>query len=527
MKVPSVFRQNHRRRINPHRERAMLKRSSSIHTLVAFFAFLVPTFLWAQDQTISIKAHWDQVIRISKTTPSIFIGSGPAIWRGAAAHDPIFQSVHDFGGDDVRLSGGGYLYPHYGVAELEPPTATQTFWDFSKIDEVNEDALQALAGHRIVMNFTTIPEWMFKHAKPFHYPQDAEKLCWTCNPGTELRDPTYGEVADYFARVVSWNVKGGFTDELGKWHASGHHFKVDYWEVFNEPALEHGLSPEVYTGLYDAIVEAIHKVSPQTKFVGMSDNYAAAHPDFFMYFLNPRNHKPGVPLDMISYHFYAVPAPDETPEVNQFTYFAQADHFFETVGYVEAIRKHFSPRTGTMLNEVGTMLPADWDQDKPGYVYKPAPAVYWNLSAATFAYLYAGLAVRGIDVVNESGIPCGPDTWPSIAMHNWDTGQPNARFWVVKLIHDNFRPGDKIVDVENPSGAVLMQGYVTAGGERKVLIVNKRDHEIRLTLAGAQGGKLEVVDQHTASNPPSSSVIDGDNFELGGYAVAVVSLPKQ
>jgi hypothetical protein len=148
------------------------------------------------------------------------------------------------------------------------------------------------------------------------------------------------------------------------------------------------------------------------------------------------------------------------------------------------------------------------------------------LSAAVFAYLYAGLAVRGIDVVNESGIPCGPDTWPSIAMHNWDTGQPNARFWVVKLIHDNLGPGDKIIDLENPSEAVLMQGYVTRGGERKVLIVNKRDHAIKMNLAGAQGGKLEVVDQRTASNPPSTRTIEGEVFELGGYAVAVVTLPR-
>ena len=373
----------------------MCNRKSFILALVAYTMFSALPALRAQDQVMEIKANWHQVIRVSKTVPSIFIGTGPAIWRGAPAHDAIFQSVKDLGADDVRLSGGGYLYPHYGVAELEPPTATQTFWDFSKIDEVNEDALQALAGHPIVMNYTTIPEWMFKHAKPFHYPKDPEKLCWTCDSGTELRDPTYREVADYFARVVSWNVKGGFTDELGKWHASGHHFKFDYWEVFNEPALEHGLTPQVYTGLYDAVVEAIHKVSPQTKFVGMSDNYAAAHPEFFIYFLNPRNHKPGIPLDMISYHFYAVPAPDETPEVNQFSYFSQADHFFETVGYVEAIRRHLSPRTGTMLNEVGTMLPSDWDEDKPGYVYKPAPAVYWNLSAAHLCLSLCGARGAG------------------------------------------------------------------------------------------------------------------------------------
>ena len=79
---------------------------------------------------------------------------------------------------------------------------------------------------------------------------------------------------------------------------------------------------------------------------------------------------------------------------------------------------------------------------------------------------------------------------------------------MLKLIHDNFAPGDKIVDVENPSGAVLMQAYVTRGRRAKMLIVNKRDHEIRMRLAGARGGNLEVVDQTTASNPPASAQVD-------------------
>jgi hypothetical protein len=341
-----------------------------------------------------------------------------------------------------------------------------------------------------------------------------------------LRDSTYREVADYFARVVSWHVKGGFTDELGKWHASGHHYKIDYWEVLNEPDNEHGFSPQVYTGIYDAVVEAIHKVSPETKFVGMSDSYAGGHPDFFMYFLNPRNHKPGIPLDMISYHFYAVPGFDESPDVQQFTDFYQADRFLEIVGYIEAIRKLYSPWTGTMVNEVGTMLPEDSEQTKPDYVSKPIRPSYWNLSGATFAYVYAGLAARGIPAANASGIDAGPGMWPSIAMTDWQTGQPNARFWVLKLIHDNFRPGDKIVEAESSSGFVMTQGYVTNCGERKLLIVNKRDREFTLTLPEAQGGKLEVVDQTTGSNPPASSKIESQSIKLGGLGVAVVTLPK-
>jgi len=504
----------------------MRQRSISTYLLAGIVIFTAFHALFAQEQAVEVKAHWDQVVRISNTTPSIMLGTGPGLWRGSPTHDVLFQSIKDLGADDVRYGGGGYVYPHYGVAELKPPTATTTSWDFTYLDPAIEDTLNALNGHPWVLNFTTIPAWMFRQTEPVHYPEDPTKTCWECNRGKELLDPTGREVADYYSRVVSWYVKGGFTDELGKWHASGHHYKIDYWEVFNEPDLEHGFGAEGYTKLYDVVVEAIHKVSPNTKFVGISDSYAGGHPDFFVYFLNPKHHKPGIPLDMISYHFYAVPGADESPEIQTFTYFYQADRFLEIVGYIEAIRKDFTPKTGTMINEMGTMMPEDWDQGKPGYVFKPIRQSYWNLSAATFAYVYAGLASRGIAAVNESADPSAPGMWPSITLHDWNTGQPNARFWALKLIHDNFHPGDKIVNAESSLGTVMTQGYVTRGGERKLLIVNKRDKPISLTLAGAQGGRLEVVDQVTAFNPPASSKIDGPSIKLGGLAVAVVTLPR-
>ena len=494
----------------------MRRRAIVILPLASLCIFAAFTTLCAQDQPVELKVHWDQVVRVSKTEASIMVGTGPGLWRGAPTHDVILQSIKDLGADDVRFCGGGYVLPHYGVMELAPPTATSTSWDFSYADPMVEDIMNAVKGHPMVLNFTSIPEWMFQQTESVHYPTDPTKNCWECSNGKVLRDPTYREVGAYFARVVSWYVKGGFTDELGKWHQSGHHYKIDYWEILNEPDNEHGFSPQVYTGIYDAVVEAVHKVSPQTKFVGMSDSYAGGHPDFFTYFLNPRTHKPGTPLDMISYHFYAVPGREESPEIQPITYFYQADRFLEIVGYVEAIRKTFTPKTGTMINEMGTMLPEDWDQDKPGYVVKPIRQSYWNLSAATFAYVYAGLAARGIDVVNESGVPSQPGMWPSIALQDWNTGQANARFWALKLVHENFGPGDKIVNAESSIGTVMVQGYVTRGGERKLLIVNKRDNEITLKLPEAQGGKLEVVDQTTAFNPPASSKIEGQSIKLGG-----------
>ena len=102
------------------------------------------------------------------------------------------------------------------------------------------------------------------------------------------------------------------------------------------------------------------------KFVGMSLAYPAKQPKFFEYFLNPKNHQPGIPLDMISYHFYAQPTGDQPIEAHQYTIFEQADKFIETVRFIESIRKRLSPKTGTMINEIGSILPDDINQGKKG-----------------------------------------------------------------------------------------------------------------------------------------------------------------
>jgi hypothetical protein len=188
----------------------------------------------AEEPPVKVDVHWDKVIRVSKTVPTILYIGTPLTKRGAPLHDPMLKAIKDLGADDVRYAPCN-LYPRLSIAELEPPTQTSTSWDFSLIDPYTEDAMQAINGHSVELTLSTIPEWMFKTPKPVAYPADPEKLFYDYEQGTELRDPTCREVADYYARVVSWYANGGFTDELGKWHSSGHHYKVDYWGVLNEP----------------------------------------------------------------------------------------------------------------------------------------------------------------------------------------------------------------------------------------------------------------------------------------------------
>jgi hypothetical protein len=479
----------------------------------------------AQEQPIKATPHWDKVIHTSQTTPTLQVVVNPPLQRGTPVHDNAFKALHDLGADYVRYVPW-LPYPKLGVAELEPPKEGKTSWDFTPIDPMTIDFLEATKGHSVILNFSTIPQWMYISDKPVVYPADPAQVIWTYEQGTELRDPSMKEVADYFARLASWYTQGGFTDEFGKRHESGYHYSIPYWEVLNEVDFEHHISPETYTKLYDEVVLAMKKVQPDMKFVGMA-LAIPIEPHYFEYFLDHRNHKPGVPLDFISYHFYAVPSIDETPEVEQFTYFAQAEGFLKTVRYIEAIRKRLSPETKTTIDELGVISADDLAQGTPGHVAQPIPNSYWNLAGAMYAYLFGELTQIGIDVAGESQLVGFPTQFPSVSMVDWNDGKPNARFWVLKLLHDNFGPGDKQVEIEtlpnNPY--VYTLAFVTHDGKHRVLLVNKRDRKFDVAVTGAIGGQVEYVDQTTGFQPPAMTKLSGDTTSLGGYSVAIVTLP--
>lgn len=468
-----------------------------------------------------VKIDWNKVLRESKTTATLQVVVNPPLRRGSPIHDRVFAELHKLGADYVRYVPW-LPYPRLGVAELEPPANGKTSWDFSLIDPMTIDFLEACKGHPVILNFSVIPQWMFKTPKPVPYPDNPDQPLWDYQQGTELRDPSLKELADYYARLVSWYTKGGFSDEYGKYHKSGHNYKIDYWEVFNEIEGEHQTTPEQYTERYDAIVTAIRRVSPQTRFVGLALGSPGTCARYFEHFLNPKNHRPGVPLDMISYHFYAVPQRDENMATQQHTYFAKADGFLNVVRYIENIRQRLSPQTKTTVDEIGSIAADDLRQGEPGYVFRPIDNAYWNLSAATYAYVYTHLARLGIEVAGESQLVGYPTQFPSVSMVDWETGAPNARLRVLELIKNNFGPGDRLVDTSSPL-YVLAQAFATRGGERKILLISKRNRNIEVTLPGAAGAVATVVDQTTRGGAPRTETLSGETFRLPGFAVAVVT----
>jgi hypothetical protein len=273
------------------------------------------------------------------------------------------------------------------------------------------------------------------------------------------------------------------------------------------------------------------KVQPNTKFIGVSLAIPGQRPEFFEYFLDHKNHKPGIPLDALSYHFYAVPTPDEPLDIQQHTVFAQADGFLNTVRYIESIRKRLSPETITTINEIGIISADDTAQVEPGHVAQPIPDAYWNLAAAEYAYLFGQLTEIGIDVAGESQLVGYPTQFPSVSMLDWKDGKPNARLWVLKLLHDNFGPGDQIVEIAPFLASASARPYiyglagVTKAGKRRLLLVNKRDRDFQISIPGATGGQAETVDVTTAFQPPATTKLATDTLTLHGFSVAVITLP--
>lgn len=464
-------------------------------------------------QSARVSVNWQQVIKESKTAATLQVVVNPMLKRGSPIHDGSFQALKELGTDHIRFVPW-FPYPHAAVVELKPPTKNETFWDFSQADPIVEDFMNATNGHSVIMNFSTIPVWMFKTDKPVAYPDDPDSVFWSYNQGTELRDTTLKEVTDYFVRLFSWYTKGGFTDELGKVHQSGHHYTFQYWEVLNEPDLEHNISPQLYTRIYDAVVTALKEVSPETQFVGLALAFEN-NPGWFEYFLNPANHQPGVPLDWISYHFYGTPDfHDQALDCYQYSFFNKANEFLAKVRYIENIRKRLSPNTSTTINEIGSIM-----GDQQG---KNIADGYWNLSGAMFAYIYTELAKIGIDVAGESQLVGYPSQFPSVSMMNWTNGKPNARYWVLKLLKDNFGPGDKLVETNPGSSRLTAQAFLTQAG-RKLLLVNRVNEAIRIDLpAGAAGAEVSYVDMDTGDNPPSQKLLSTDGLTLKPFAVAVV-----
>src|SRR5580693_3298145 len=146
-------------------------------SILAAILLMSITAASAQVAPDTVTVQWGQVQMISKTTLTLQVVVNPPLRRGTSMHDSIFAALEALGCDYVRYVPW-LPYPRLAVAELQPPAGQQTSWDFSLIDPMTLDFLHATKGHPVILNFSTIPTWMYKTAKPVALPENPDSVVW-------------------------------------------------------------------------------------------------------------------------------------------------------------------------------------------------------------------------------------------------------------------------------------------------------------------------------------------------------------
>uniref|UniRef100_A0A0G4F5U3 Glycoside hydrolase family 42 N-terminal domain-containing protein n=1 Tax=Chromera velia CCMP2878 TaxID=1169474 RepID=A0A0G4F5U3_9ALVE len=486
---------------------------------------------------------WDEGRRETAIFPSYLISTNPLyrIDEGEGSSNishTVYENMKSLPADYVR-SLHWYPYPHLAVAELKPPVSDgetgkcESFWDFSLIDPIVEAVFGAVGNRPLIFCFATTPLWMWEGSKETEVPEDPNVQFREYKRGTKLRPGAVTKIADYFERVARWFALGGFFDECGEWHESGHHYPLAVWEVLNEPDIEHDLSPELYNEIYDAVVTRLAPLLPDTSFLGVS---LSGHnrTDFISTFLDASKHQKRssveveIPIQGFSTHQYVV-AEGALPSVAN-SFFKQMDDFVDECKEIEKARERLQPSSEWFMGEVGCL---------PSWEKTGKQEGFWTLCAASYAYLFGQLSGLGsvsglgmsqvISFPSDRLFPGSVEEATTTSMVDWQTGDGNVRFWVLKMMLEElpFGPkmtvpvlwghpadlwGSQVESVDIGAGAVKERsvpvyacGYLISSqtdketktikaaeidsttAQRKVLVVSKSPNRQKVLIVGAAG----------------------------------------
>ena len=397
---------------------------------------------------------------------------------------------------------------------------------YNAIDKVNKNG---------VFNVGSVPNYYYQGVKYgeniMDNPYDPSIKYGTS--GTTLSSEAINDIGQYYAKIVSYYKNGGFIDEYGNEYKSDYKLPIKLIEVMNDPDFFHTTSAALYTQIYDATVLNIKNMvnDDDMQFMGLSlrtfDNYS-----WFEYFLNKENHinnGKDIPIDYISFNFFT--GVNNVSDIDSYSsFFNASDEFVDNVkNNVIPIRDKYSPNTKIDIDEIGIGGPANIDN-----VYNNL----WDTAyGAFYAYLFSKLSIIGIDVMGMSTLTGYPDlnytqfpypeNYPngietfseSAAMLNYETGEPNNKYWTVKLLIDNFKIGDKLIEtIVSNNGLLHAQGF----NDNKVLFINKLNEKITINVnnSNLNNGLLHYID--VDNNGINKMTINGNQFTLNRYGIAVL-----
>lgn len=329
-------------------------------------------------------------------------------------------------------------YPRVVVPELEKTKCQGSEFNSTLMDGIMADFMTAVCGPKaaegecglsVSQQISTMPAWLYQGgtnmstvpADPWQYPTGN---MGNYGDGSTLHDQTCMEMARVAARFTGWYTAGGFTDECGKHHASGLHYKWTYISVLNED--EHSMTPEngvEYTKCFDAWKAEIAKVNPDVVLIGPETYYMKDNPPgrnslaYNQYFLNASNHADGKSPAVISNH-------------NAVRDFDGFDSWFRAFAEpLYHMRNELAPQSEMVLNEV-VLGVSDWcdtngkKESCPNWMDQASQGrranrqtLSWNHDATVFAYNFARLSELGYLYVTSDQMVGGPwpDNYPSVS----------------------------------------------------------------------------------------------------------------
>ena len=448
--------------------------------------------LGATDE-FTLNIDWKSLRRTVTTAATVEVDVMPHLGRTphGGPFNGYMSALSNLGSRFVRFSPW-YAYPRVVVPELERadcrPNGKGSSWNATLLNGIVSDFMLAVCGPNaingacedglsVVPQLSTMPAWLYTSDgtnrtaimpnDPWLYPTD--KFEYYVVQNQPLLDETCEEMARYAARYVSWFTQGGMTDECGVWHESGLRFKWDYLSVLNED--EYHTPPGggvIYTVCWDAWKREIGKVHPTMKLVGPEtaggpygvgrgmrrsqrsapQSHATKHQllrgqlDYSLYYLNGSNHDDGLPPEYVSNHVALYGPPWHS-------FFDGVDEWIDHVAApLDDARKVLAPEAQLIMNEfipfnnewcnssAAKGATCDWAGNSSMGAAMNRETMGWSAAAASFGYAFGKLSEMGFAWVGADQLIGGvwPDNEPAVASLDWITGEPNAKYWAVRML---------------------------------------------------------------------------------------------
>jgi len=349
-----------------------------------------------------------------------------------------------------------------------PAGKTQGSWDFSSLDSVVNDV--AAAGARPVLTIAYAPEWM-----------------WSCPRGT-VRDPSFGEFADYMGRLVGYYNGGSFVAEDGRSIANpaGVANRIAYWELWNEPDQRGagcpggGITPAQYVTMWNATVPKMLAVDPNIKLVGPGTaNALTRHrPDYIPALMDRAVRKP----DVVSFHGYGGWTNSQS---DQFLFDSRCCGLDAIVSGLARVRAS-APGIPVWITELN--VNSAWASD-------PTERPFTAYGAAWGASAFRRLALDGASALFQYQFAHPAN--PSLSLVDVATGQPLLAYWRDYYLARYFPPGS-VVLASNSSvpGVETLAARAPGSSSVHVLVVNR---QVRSSVAVGGPGLPATVDVSVAN----------------------------